>query len=303
MILMQSLQTPTSTHFRAGNDYIPQNADSQWRIGVTSILLWSLGLFPDKDTFYSTTTEVTMNPQAPFYNYTELYPHTHAIVSSLSAGPITPSDAVDGSNATLIMMICREDGMLLKPDRPAMNIEATFLSRAFSLPGPQSEVWNTFTIINDNIWYYVFGCQLSSPYNFQSNDFVIPPLSSNQFVYYQYNLTNAKNINLNTFNSITIPSGSTPGDSYLYIVAPIFANSGWVFLGEVNKFIAISKQRFLQVTDEPLGVTLQISGSNGENVLLAFLQPNTTLPVFWECLIPSSGIAQFDTKTQKCIQI
>jgi len=148
----------------------------------------------------------------------------------------------------------------------------------------------------------VFGCQLSSAYSFKPSDFVIPA-SPSKFVYYQYNLTNPKSITVNTFSSITIPSGSTPGDSYLYIVAPILSNSGWTFLGEVNKFIAVSKQRFTQLNDDPTGITLQIQGSYRENVLLAFLVPQSTVPVFWECIIPISGIAKFDTSSKTCIQI
>ncbi len=90
---------------------------------------------------------------------------------------------------------------------------------------------------------------------------------------------------------------------YLYIVAPVLSISGWTFLGEWNNFITVSKQRFLQITDEPSGVSLQILGKTGENVLLGFLPPNTTSPVFWACTIPSSGIAQFDTTTKECYQI
>merc|ERR1719329_1402090 len=74
-----------------------------------------------------------------FYNYTESDPLTHALMSLLSMAPVTFSDAVGATNRSLVMMTCREDGLLLKPDRPATAIDAQFQAMMFQAwPGPQS---------------------------------------------------------------------------------------------------------------------------------------------------------------------
>lgn len=40
--------------------------------------------------------------------------------------PVTFSDAVDATNKTLVMMSCRADGKILKPDRTATALDAQF---------------------------------------------------------------------------------------------------------------------------------------------------------------------------------
>lgn len=52
-------------------------------------------------------------------------------VLSLSDGPVCPSDAVNASNASLILHACDASGKLLRPDRPATAIDAVFTSQAF----------------------------------------------------------------------------------------------------------------------------------------------------------------------------
>ena len=44
----------------------------------------------------------------------------------LSTAHVTFSDAVGEANRTLLMQLVREDGVLLKPDRPATAIDAQF---------------------------------------------------------------------------------------------------------------------------------------------------------------------------------
>lgn len=39
-------------------------------------------------------------------------------------GPVSPSDGVDGADVSLLMSLCREDGLLLKPDKPARALDA-----------------------------------------------------------------------------------------------------------------------------------------------------------------------------------
>jgi hypothetical protein len=47
---------------RASGDYLPGDNTVQWAVGATSILAWSLSVFPYKDTFYTNASQLP-NPQ------------------------------------------------------------------------------------------------------------------------------------------------------------------------------------------------------------------------------------------------
>jgi hypothetical protein len=56
-----------------------------------------------------------VQPDNPYgASATEPYSRLQAAVSTLSAGPVAPSDKIGYSNATLIMMSCMKDGTLLQ---------------------------------------------------------------------------------------------------------------------------------------------------------------------------------------------
>jgi hypothetical protein len=98
---------------------------------------WALGLWPFKDTFYSNSTEFTLNKFGQDYcsswgvpDKTGVCPHgrgehlpfTHALVASLSGGGVAPGGVIGGADVGLITMTCRADGTLLKPTTPAMYV-------------------------------------------------------------------------------------------------------------------------------------------------------------------------------------
>ena len=50
--VIQSAEIAAVTQMRVSEDYTPGN--SQWHIGITSMLAYALALSPSKDTFWST---------------------------------------------------------------------------------------------------------------------------------------------------------------------------------------------------------------------------------------------------------
>ena len=110
----------------------------QWAIGPDSAFHWSaLGLLPYKDTFFSNTSEMTESKESRFVDFTESNPLTHALMATLSMAQVTFSDGIGMTNKTLVMMICRDDGVILKADRPATAIDAQFNAMMFGgWPGP-----------------------------------------------------------------------------------------------------------------------------------------------------------------------
>jgi hypothetical protein len=301
-ILLTSLENPTATHSRAGDDYVPKLADIQWNIGVTSMFLWSIGLFPDKDTFYSTTTEMNKNPKSTFYNYLEKYPLLHAIASSMSAGPITPSDGIDGTDKNIVMSMCASDGLLLKPDRPAINIDATWLQRAFGSGGPNGDVITTYTALGPYVWHYVFSANLKTAYDFSVKDLLVPTSAGLQMRAVFYDQTKLSFNLVSSFSegqalNITVGNLAKPN---LWVIAPVFQN-GWVYVGEVNKFITVSKQRTTSVEVTSGSVTVEIAGQANEVVTLGFILPQQTTVKTFTCKIGSSGRSIFVAPDATCI--
>ena len=48
-------------------------------------------------------------------------------------------------------MYSMEDGLLLKPTRPAMSLDSTFTQRAFGEGGPRGQLWAGYTVLKDSL--------------------------------------------------------------------------------------------------------------------------------------------------------
>ena len=128
--IMQSVEIPAVTNARASGDYHP--GGDQWRpLGTTGIFGWALAIAPTKDSYWSTDVQ-TGSGYADFATMTEPYNRLQAAVSTLSKGPVAPSDKIGSSNAALIMKSCAADGKLLQGDKPAMLIDSAHVHLAFS---------------------------------------------------------------------------------------------------------------------------------------------------------------------------
>ena len=141
--IMQSLEMPAVTQVRVSDDYRPGN--TQWQIGHTTMLAHALGLAAFKDNFHTSEDQSKQGCKTP----PEPYPALETYVTAMSGGPIGPSDAVGGANKTLIMATCMTDGRLLKPTRPGMLMDRTYIARAFgSDNGPDGELYVAYTEVS-----------------------------------------------------------------------------------------------------------------------------------------------------------
>eukprot|EP01120_Amphizonella_sp_Union-15-10_P008061 TRINITY_DN2821_c0_g1_i1.p1 TRINITY_DN2821_c0_g1~~TRINITY_DN2821_c0_g1_i1.p1 ORF type:complete len:734 (+),score=155.15 TRINITY_DN2821_c0_g1_i1:26-2227(+) len=278
--VLQSVELPAVTNFRASDDYHPDNA--QWKIGVSSIVAYALGLAPSKDNFWTTPVQ----PGNP-YNLKEDYPELESAVATYSTGPVAPSDRIGYSNVELIMRSCNKDGLILKPSKPMTSIDATFLRRAFNLVGPSGEVLTTYTEISNVRWYHIMSVDLTSPYVISPSDLDL----SDEFSYvaYKHSFTNSTTVSPFTKTEpIKLPI-SGKADFGLYHVVPVFEN-GWAILGELNKWVPISTQRISAFWESTSVVGVSIKGSPNEVVSFTFLNPKSQL-VMVNVVISSSGTA------------
>lgn len=338
---MNGLTSPAITHARVANDYACwYNASTgvgdgcsrgmntnywSFNSGPPALLSWALGMFPYKDSFFS--SDARKGPHSCiagsclFANWTEPYPYVHALAAALSAGPVAPADLINASNRSLIMMTCREDGLLLKPDRPATSIDSYWMVRAFgnSVPrvnGPRGELWTTETTISGITWMYAFGTMLDETYNLMLDELLVNAnnwgernskrsswlATPARFVAYDF-IKGANSVhlfsdgrshrksNLQEQQTLRFKAGIDYGAASYYVVAPILTN-GWAVLGETAKFVPIAKQRISKVDVALNSITVHISGQQGEVVTFAALAPGHTVPSYFSVTVSANGTAQ-----------
>lgn len=122
--MLESTRMSAVTNARASGDYHP--GTDQFAIGLSSLFYWAIGVQPSKDDFWTTQYQpgnpYSDNPNEPNYQL-------QVIITTLSTGPVGPSDAVGSTDPALLMQCCRHgDGLVLKADRPAINMDSTFLA-------------------------------------------------------------------------------------------------------------------------------------------------------------------------------
>jgi hypothetical protein len=314
--ILQSVELPAVTQARASADYW-QAASNQWRaIGTTAMFAWALGVAPSKDNFWSTQNKEgqALNPS---YNKTrkdgEPYNRIQSAVSTLSRGPVTPSDQNGKSDVPLIMRSCMKDGRLLQLARPAFAFDEQFVHTALrkgplenqarvnqtgsDSDEPTQEVWSGYTEVAGAHNFVVFAAQLTSTvtvtpdmlhhaihgYDGHHND------SHSNFIVFEANST-MKIVNFSATEPLVISPKSTDGtpdspwDFSYYSIAPVLAN-GWTLLGEQDKWVSLSAARFMDVTTLASGLIIKIHGSPGEVVNVAYVPPGATTPSTKSCTV------------------
>ena len=133
---MQSLEISSVTNARASGDYHPGN--DQWLplgpnpipnpglksvrnpnpnpkgpLGTTGIFAWAVAIGPTKDNFWSTPIQ-SGSSYSDHNTIKESYGRLQSAVSTLSKGPVAPSDKIGASDSKLILKSCMSDGRLLQ---------------------------------------------------------------------------------------------------------------------------------------------------------------------------------------------
>ncbi|MHA1791530.1 MAG: hypothetical protein ACTSVI_02730 [Promethearchaeota archaeon] len=143
--MMQSVKLPNVYQARASDDHngIQPRRWYQPHFTQTSMLCKAVGLWPHKDTFFSSNKKV-------YWHYWEKRPEMECLTAVLSGGPVAPSDKIGNENKKLLMQTCRSDGILLKPDVPATPLDIMFKEHAkYYITSTLNEKPSGYT------WYYV----------------------------------------------------------------------------------------------------------------------------------------------------
>ena len=280
---LHALTLPAVTNGRASGDYVSPDGNLE-QYGSNALFFTALGIAPSKDNWWSTAEQpkprdlTKANPTAlppcdgGGRNVTRNF--LHALVATLSTGPVGFSDALGYTNASLVLSTCRNDGLLLKPSLPLRAID-----RSFSRAKPKAPVlpytthlWFTHTCGEAKAasapWYYAlaFASQAGGA---PAGTVLLradlwPPLPSSQAVVV-WEHSNVKGAKLVGPGSKQLASMSTGGDHAYILVAPVMAG-GWAFLGEAKKLTPVSVQRQFRFSFATAGaeMTVTMSGVAGE---------------------------------------
>ncbi|CAF1461010.1 unnamed protein product [Rotaria sordida] len=139
----------------------PDTFPHQWTIGISSLLSDALDIAPFKDVFWSTTNEpgsaYKPSPMEPL-------PEREIVIAILSTGPVSPGDAINYTDSKRIMKCCRQDGLILKPDRPITMIDLLISDWSQNNGNKQGELYSTQSTINEQIFYIIFASTMQRDY-------------------------------------------------------------------------------------------------------------------------------------------
>lgn len=255
------------TTIRVSDDYQPNNAN--WRIARQSLLAYSVGLLPFKDTFLSGDTKEAgaANPGP------ELTPELHTLVSALSGAMVGPGDGPGMANRTRLLRTCMEDGLLLKADRPAVPVDVAWTSRD---PGGELS-WSFSALPGGRAQRYVLAAALRHNYNLTLSDVELP--ATRTFVAREWysgelRLFDAMSpLLLSTTAVVGAPRSSTsqaPVPFQYWTIAEVA--HGWVLLGELGKYVTASGRRVRSLEVAADGsLRVGVAGARGERVSLCGL--------------------------------
>ncbi|XP_070576650.1 uncharacterized protein [Ptychodera flava] len=293
--ILQSVEIPSVVTVRASGDYKAGN--DQWKIGISSILNHAVGLAPFKDTFWTTTDQPGNK-----YHAREPYNELQAVVSTLSTGPVGPSDKIKYSNVSLIMRSCNTDGMLLKPSRPATSIDLQILQHSLGSGGPDGEVWSTYSDIASYRFGTLLWVNVETPYPITPQQAGFGKLPSNYAFsdrdpvktlvkFDEENPLNQHKCGKADFGLWhTTPEITIPGSSRKVLI-----------LGELAKWVKMSPQRVLDIVTYTGDVIINLQG--GVNEVIEFTVVYTddlTTPHQIKCTVPESGRLQMHLSNEQC---
>jgi hypothetical protein len=216
----------------------------------TNALARALGLNPFKDVFLS-HGQTTFSSGEP-------YAEVEALLAALSTGPVGIGDELGCGNRDLIMRICREDGLLVKPDVPLAAIDRCFRANAFFELAPL--IGETYSAHPAGRWVYVATFNASRTKEPLRCRVELAELGAMQPV----GPVLAYDWRRRTWNRLERDAGweiELCFQEWDYrVLSPLLAGDIAVF-GDVNKYATVGDRRIAHVTSTRNGVRFDVLGA------------------------------------------
>ena len=196
-------------------------------------------------------------------------------------------------NRSLVMRSCREDGVLLRPDKPATAIEASWQASFDSLEPIYA--WGTFSQVGAARWSYLLGLNLVDALRVPMESLDPAGLGLGWVAYEGWHGVSRQEFTElgPTNSSLVLPecpqiTEMALGHS-LWVVAPVLPG-GWVFLGEEDKLVAASSRRLARWEATASSLQLTLLAAPGESLAVAVLPPGERgTPLTARCVAPADA--------------
>ena len=236
---MQGVKYNNLTTIRtAGDRFMPK----RWMYFLfSSQLAYEMGIWPWSDVFKSSEMD-------------------NMIVSVLSAGPVGTGDLVGTENKENILMACRTDGVLVKPDVPLLPLDQNYVQMARKEQTPIVAATHTLHGHIKTGYVFAFGNDTTRVNQFS---FSLGDLSmKNRSVVFNPLKQTVQLIDPEKRFSEDLPEEKFA----FYIVAPI-TTSGIAFLGDAGKITATGKKRIAEITEMGKKLQVKVLFANGESAV------------------------------------
>ena len=137
------------------------------------------------------------------------------------------------------MRSCRVDGLLLKPDRPAVSMDETFKASAFGASfGAQGQVWATYSTVGQERYNHVFAAEVTHEFDLRPSALSLDGGASGDGV--AYAIANTTSLDISTLavqefsykSPIVLKKSASLQSFELWHTAPLHSN-GIALLGEL----------------------------------------------------------------------
>lgn len=286
---LQTLEMKSINNARVSTDYL---LGEQWRIGLTSHFAWNLGVFPNKDNFFSKTDQ----PGNPFKKK-EPYPALHAVAATLSLSQVAVGDGIGMTDVKLLMRTCNSDGLILSPCKPALSVDEQFLRSAFDQENVAGEVTTTHSIVSGKRFGVVLAADVPLDKNYQ----IYPEtLDADEGVYW----LDGRHQDLFVFskkNPISVSFSCSKKYFCLYHTSPIFQFNGdeLITIGEIAKFVPMSAKRFSNIRFNDNDFLIDVRGAPNERISFYIFSKLLNM-VKISCVLPQSGSGTISWILKKC---
>ncbi len=218
---LQGLKYNNLTTIRTSDDRFKP---SRWRDFIyDSQLAYECGIYPWCDVFKSGEKG-------------------NMILSVLSAGPVGTGDSIGKENKSNIMLACRKDGVLVKPDVPLLPVDEDYVNEANGLKKPMLAF--TCTKHNQIETGYIFAFSDSS---YSNREFTFTP--SKLGIKGKVAVLNPENRDLAVIKGGEAFTGKLKDNDYAYYILAPLNLGGIAFFGDAGKIAATGKKRIADIVD------------------------------------------------------
>ena len=230
---LQSLELPAVTTARGSTDYKAGGTD-QWIMGLSSLFLDSLALRPTKDNYFSTDRQGCKNEGSSCKKGIERFNRLQALVSTLSTGPVFPSDAIGDSDVALILRSCTKGGVLLRPDQAATSMDKNILQKALALAtgGPDpGELEMSHATVGNFTSFQILAANTAVEYEVTIDDLPFVGTKPNSLSYLVFEANSTDTLQIFGEDAPLRLKETNRWNFTFHTIVPTF---GYTFLGEVS---------------------------------------------------------------------